>query len=293
MQNCFSTSKLLLQIISQNWYFPAKEFDFSAPSETCICSASSLLQRLPRENLLQCFCCRICNAPLHFFLYWYTCLEWASQFACLDTCSSGISPVRLLLTQQSLVWVCLTLLWWGHGQKSHWAPTYMSHTVFTSLFSPSSKCRDLGGLSLPPPCFFVCNKVHSPSFPTQPWRISLGFFSSESDDPTPRYPCPWFFQLWSSPDDSSSPNPWEQQYSRAILSHRPHSPLLRGPLQPLANEGAGPGCLHAAAGSLWSCHWELEDCIGQTGIDRGRSLFYLLHSWYKKDNYPRGSLGLG
>lgn len=96
MQNCCSTSKLLCQVISQNLYFPAKEFDFSAPSETFICSASRLLQQLPGKT----YCSRsAAGSAMHCSTLSFTDthLERASPCACPDTCSSGISPVRLLL----------------------------------------------------------------------------------------------------------------------------------------------------------------------------------------------------
>lgn len=61
----------------------------------CICSASSLLQPLSGE--IYCSASAI-GSSMHFSTLYFidTRLEWVSPCACPDTCSSGISSVRLL-----------------------------------------------------------------------------------------------------------------------------------------------------------------------------------------------------
>lgn len=145
----------------------------------------------------------------------------------------------------------------------------MSHIVFTSLFSLSSKCRELA--ARPPPWPF--------SLPlyvqgTWRWRPYLNFHTYEADNTTPSCPWAWFFLLWSSTHDSS-PITSGQWHFHANISCRPPPQLPPYPAETLANGGVGPGCLHTA-GSLWQHLWESEDCLGQTGV--GEEVFLIFYS---------------
>lgn len=160
----------------------------------------------------------------------------------------------------------------------------MSHIVFTSLFSLSSKCRELGDPSHPdsPPCPFMCNK-HGGGGLT--WISTLMRLTTLS------------LVVLGLPSFPVIQHPWLISYHiRAVTFSCKYQLQATPPTTPLPCRAA---CKLKGWSWLLTCCWpSLAASVGirrllRTDWDRGRSLSYFLQSWYKYDNYSRGSWGFG
>lgn len=125
------------------------------------CSASMLLQQHPGKIYGS---ATALGSAVHCSIASFidTSLEQASPWACLDTCASGFSPVRLQLScaQKSLLWVWQTLLSQGHLTKSLGSllnvPYFIHFSLQSTLKVWIAGRPDDPIPSCPWPCFFQC-----------------------------------------------------------------------------------------------------------------------------------------
>lgn len=246
----FSMSNNFLKVT-----FSEKRFWFlSVHSEMCNCSASTLLQQLPEKTY--------CSAKLQDLQCTASLLSlWIHVWNKLPH-----GPAWMHVPLASHLWVYSSAVpknpccGFGHCYNedidkplgSLLNVPYVTHFSFQSTL----KMWIAGWPPCPLACFVVYNESCSLSSPAWSWGPSLDFCASEPPDPTPGCPWPFFFQLWTSTDVSSS-NLSGQQYSLATPAP-PSQPSW--PIQRLANKGICPGCLHGAV-LFWQHCWELEDSI--------------------------------
>lgn len=182
MQNCWSTLNLQ-QMISSKLAFFVKDFDFSAPSETCICLPSSALPLLPGKT----YCSKICNTLLHSFLYGHMfeiifslnlsayLLLW--HLTCNVTSQAMPTDPSVSLADATIMRSQLTSLEQSLG--SHLNIPYCIYILLQYILKVQ---RDEWPCH--PSALLLCVQLSTffPLPPTWPWRTSLDFFVSEADD---------------------------------------------------------------------------------------------------------------